>query len=228
MFLRSSFGGCSLRSGTRFVSSLTLCMMTTLLAWYLISLYRREQLLASLNVSLGFDVKPGSSLTEFVAFFGLGLILLFEALSSWMAIKATTLENRWLLLPFIGMTTCGIISLVLIAVAVLTSQHSCNVVPHSIAGCVSLLVFVLLRTYFLLVACSYYQELQDRDARLQGSVPSVTSHVPQIHIDDLPAHKRISPILLDYLRPPPYEIYEQEQNTINSENKGDLGMRLYM
>lgn len=222
--MKSSFGGRSLRNGTRFVASVTLCMSAVLFTWYLISLYHREKLLESINRSMGFDVKPASPLVEFVAVFGFGLILLFEVISSWMAIKATSLENRWLLMPFIGLTGCGIVSLVLVTVTYGTCQRPYGFqAPNAISGIVSALTIVVLRTYFLLVAMSYYHELQERDVHQESTVSSVSSGVPQVHIDDLPEHKRHPPFLLDYLqRPPPYESID------STESKGDFGMRLYM
>ncbi|CAN7983579.1 unnamed protein product [Ixodes pacificus] len=224
MLMKSSFGGRSLGYGTRFVASVILCVSSVLFTWFLISLYHRQKLLDSLNTSMGFEAKPASPLIEFVAVFGFGLILLFEIISAWMAIKATYLENRWLLMPFIGLTGCGIVTLVLILAIYVTCLPTYGYqAPNAIGGIVSALTIVLLRAYFLLVAVSYYQELQERDVQQGGAVPSVSSGVPQTHIDDLPDHKRHPPFLLDYLqKPPPYESLD------SAESKGDFAMRLYI
>ncbi|KAH9380984.1 hypothetical protein HPB48_008198 [Haemaphysalis longicornis] len=174
----------------------------------MISLYHQNGFLESLNRALGFDVTPASPVVEFMAMLGFGLILLFEMMSSWLAIKATSLESRWLLLPYIGLTTCGIVS------------------PALMSALIVLCCRRYETTYFLVVSVSYYRELQERENRQEETLPSVASLVPETHIDDLPPHKRLSPFLLDYLqKPPPYESYDEGHA---EEAKSGIGMRLYI
>ncbi|KAH6928155.1 hypothetical protein HPB50_012344 [Hyalomma asiaticum] len=207
---RTGLFKCSLQMGTRYAAAITLFSAGLLFVTYMVSLYRQHGFLESINRSLGFDVAPASPVVEFMAMLGFGLILLFEMMSSWLAIKATTLESRWLLLPFIGLTTCGIVSPALMSAVIVLSSHRYHT------------------TYVLLVSVSYYRELQERETRREETLPSVASQVQQVHIDDLPPHKRLSPFLLEYLqKPPPYEGYVDDGD-VREEPKSGIGMRLYM
>ncbi|KAL3180794.1 hypothetical protein MRX96_037218 [Rhipicephalus microplus] len=135
--------------------------------------------LESINRSLGFDVAPASPVVEFMAMLGFGLILLFEMMSSWLAIKATTLESRWLLLPFIGLTTCGIVSPALMSAVIMLSSQRFHTIPLPITTLIPVFFVILTRTYFLLLSVSYYRELQERESRQEETLPSVASQVPQ-------------------------------------------------
>lgn len=225
---RTGFFKCSLQRGTRYAAAITLFSTSLLFVTYMVSLYRQHGFLESINRSLGFDVTPASPVVEFMAMLGFGLILLFEMMSSWLAIKATTLESRWLLLPFIGLTTCGIVSPALMSAVIVLSCRRYETAPLPLNTLIPVLFIVLTRTYFLLVTVSYYRELQERESRQEETLPSVASQVPQLHIDDLPAHKRLPPFLLDYLqKPPPYEGYDDEAR-VQEDPKSGIGMRLYM
>lgn len=225
---RTGFFKCSLQRGTRYAAAITLFSTSLLFVTYMVSLYRQHGFLESINRSLGFDVTPASPVVEFMAMLGFGLILLFEMMSSWLAIKATTLESRWLLLPFIGLTTCGIVSPALMSAVIVLSCRRYETAPLPLNTLIPVLFIVLTRTYFLLVSVSYYRELQERESRQEETLPSVASQVPQLHIDDLPPHKRLPPFLLDYLqKPPPYEGYDDETR-VQEDPKSGIGMRLYM
>ncbi|KAL1436682.1 hypothetical protein MTO96_049574 [Rhipicephalus appendiculatus] len=133
MTTRTGFLKCSLQKGTRYAATITLFSTSLLFVTYMVSLYRQHGFLESINRSLGFDVAPASPVVEFMAMLGFGLILLFEMMSSWLAIKATTLESRWLLLPFIGLTTCGIVSPALMSAVIMLSSPTipyCAPAPH--------------------------------------------------------------------------------------------------
>lgn len=226
MAQRTGLFKCSLQRGTRFSAIVTLASATTLFVVYMISLYHQNGFLESLNRALGFDVTPASPVVEFMAMLGFGLILLFEMMSSWLAIKATALESRWLLLPFIGLTTCGIVSPALMSALIVLCCRRYETMPIPLNALIPILFIVLARTYFLVVSVSYYRELQERENRREESLPSVASLVPETHIDDLPPHKRLSPFLLDYLqKPPPYESYDQGRA---DEPKSGIGVRLYI
>nr|XP_037281524.1 uncharacterized protein LOC119174639 [Rhipicephalus microplus] len=219
---------CSLQKGTRYAATITLFSTSLLFVTYMVSLYRQHGFLESINRSLGFDVAPASPVVEFMAMLGFGLILLFEMMSSWLAIKATTLESRWLLLPFIGLTTCGIVSPALMSALIMLSSQRFHSIPLPITTLIPIFFVILTRTYFLLLSVSYYRELQERESRQEETLPSVASQVPQVHIDELPLHKRMTPILLDYLpKPPPYEGYDDESR-VHECAKSGLGVRLYM
>lgn len=225
---RTGLFKCSLQMGTRYAAAITLFSAGLLFVTYMVSLYRQHGFLESINRSLGFDVAPASPVVEFMAMLGFGLILLFEMMSSWLAIKATTLESRWLLLPFIGLTTCGIVSPALMSAVIVLSSHRYHTVPLPLHTLIPIFFIVLTRTYFLLVSVSYYRELQERETRREETLPSVASQVPQVHIDDLPPHKRLSPFLLEYLqKPPPYEGYVDDGD-VREDPKSGIGMRLYM
>lgn len=225
---KTGFLKCSLQKGTRYAATITLFSTSLLFVAYMVSLYRQHGFLESINRSLGFDVAPASPVVEFMAMLGFGLILLFEMMSSWLAIKATTLESRWLLLPFIGLTTCGIVSPALMSAVIMLSSQRFHTAPLPLTALTPVFFILLTRTYFLLLSVSYYRELQERESRQEETLPSVASQVPQVHISDLPLHKRLTPIVLDYLqKPPPYEGYDDETR-VPEDAKSGIGMRLYM
>ncbi|XP_064473003.1 uncharacterized protein LOC135387799 isoform X2 [Ornithodoros turicata] len=223
MFMRSCCGIWTLRKGTRYVASFTLASKLFLLMLYITSACRHEQILEFLNDTLRLQ-SPSSPLTEFWATFCITLILFLEMIASWMALRATLQENRWLLVPYITTTLWSLFSMALLGIVIITGQSTALSTKDLVTRVGPLFFVMLLRAFFFMVVLSYYHEMQEREHRQGNALPSVMSAVPPTNIDDLPASKRYAPLLLDYLgKPPSYEELQEQ----DGKTSGGLSLGLY-